>query len=204
MSIFVRKKMVWFLVLMLWVGMVTGIVIYNADDSSQVEIEQMAAEEEEEKEVEEAVSEVAYQESDLNSLEGKSVDVAKVSEKVEEEGADFFVEYRLERDKVRSEQVSLLREMINNPNSSEALKDQAQDRLLDMTNTLEKEMEIESLIRARGFEDALSFIHRNSVDIIIATPGLEESDVAKIGDVVAKATGLGLEDVTIIEKNFAE
>jgi stage III sporulation protein AH len=175
---------------MVWVGMVSAIVVYNLDDSVPVNKSNIKQEGKEKISLEEK----------MKLAEQKAVSVAKVNDKVKKEEKNFFVEYRLERDKIRSEQVNLLREMINNPNSNQDLKSRAQNRLLELTKSLEKEMEIESLIRARGYKDAIAFIHQNSVDIIIATSGLQKKDVAKIGDITAKTTGLGLEDITIIEK----
>ncbi|SDC03011.1 MULTISPECIES: SpoIIIAH-like family protein [unclassified Candidatus Frackibacter] len=189
MSIILKKKFVWFLVLMLWVGMLSAIIIYNTDNTVPVNNSDIKK-----------VKEEGSLEQKMKLVDQKVVSVAKVNEKAEEDQKNFFVEYRLERDKIRSEQVNLLREMINNPNSNQDLKSRAQNRLLNLTKDLEKEMEIESLIRARGYKDAIAYIHQNSVDIIIATKGLEKKDVAKIGDIVAKTTDLGLEDITIIEK----
>lgn len=86
---------------------------------------------------------------------------------------DFFIEYRLERDRARSEQINILREIVNNPNSDEASKKEAQRKILEITDKMEKEMEIESLIRARGYREALAYIHEEAVDVIIHTNGLE-------------------------------
>ncbi|MGM0471563.1 MAG: SpoIIIAH-like family protein [Bacillota bacterium] len=202
MSIVIKKKLVWFLVLMLWVGMLSAIVVYNDDGAVSITEDKEATTQAE------PVSKMQFEDTEaleekLRTMEQQSINVAKSSQEGTEQGEDFFVEYRLERDKIRSKQVNLLREMINNPNSDKELKNKAQDRLLKLTNNLEKEMEIESLIRARDYQDAISFIHRNSVDVIIATnEELQKKDVAKIGDIIAKTTGLDIEDITIIEKKF--
>lgn len=203
MSIFIRKKLIWLLVLMLWVGMISAIVVYNVEDSTPIS-EQEKTEESQTKQVSNMEVETTEElEKKLGQVEQEAINVAKTNKNDEQEDKNFFVEYRLERDKIRSEQVNLLREMINNPNSNKELKNKAQNRLLELTNNLEKEMEVESLIRARDYEDAISFIHQNSVDVIIASnKGLKRKDVAKVGDIVAKTTGLEIEDVTIIEKKY--
>ncbi|ADL13250.1 SpoIIIAH-like family protein [Acetohalobium arabaticum] len=200
MSIFIRKKLIWLLVLMLWVGMVSAIVVYNVDDSASISKEEKP----QAKEVSNMEIETPEElDKKLQKVEQKAINVAKTDQDTKKKDENFFIEYRLERDKIRSEQVNLLREMINNPNSNKELKNKAQNRLLEITNNLEKEMEIESLIRARDYQDAISFLHQNSVDVIIASnSGLEKKDVAKIGDIVAKTTGLEIEDVTIIEKKY--
>lgn len=187
-----KRSLGWFLVLMVWVGMVTAVILHRtpqkdqlAEVSSQVDIE-----------TQKQVKEVA--EDKLEAAE--SVEVAEVEQQAQKNSKDFFVEYRVERDQARSEQINLLREMINNPNSDKELKAQAQKLLLNITNNIEKEMEIESLIRARGYEDGIAFIHDDSVEVVIATQGLERKDAAKIGDIVTNTTDIPRQEVTIIEK----
>jgi stage III sporulation protein AH len=128
------------------------------------------------------------------------MDLSKVEEEAKENNKNFFVEYRIERDQARSEQINLLREMINNPNSDKKLKTKAQSQLLDITNNIEQEMEIESLVRARGYQDGIAFIHNNSVEVIVAAGELDQSDVAKIGNIVTNTTEVSLDNITIIEK----
>jgi len=126
-----------------------------------------------------------------NSNEGPGTDTSQ---------ENFFVEYRLQRERARSEQIAIYREMINNPNITEEARNKTQEKMMDLTEKMEKEVEIESLIRARGYEDALAYLHENSVDVIVRSSGLNEEDVARIGDIIVKTTGLGFDDVTIIEK----
>lgn len=202
-----KRRIGWFMVLMAWVGMVTAVVIHQeggvdnnlakvSSDKGYVEIETKELNDEYNI-IEEPVIKQNNRTKDLEQVSAISVTKAEDENK----GKDFFVEYRIERDRTRSEQINLLREMINNPNSDKNLKTQAQERLLKITNNIEKEMEIESLIRARGYNDGIAFIHDHSVELIIATEGLEKKDVIKIGDIISKTTGISLENITIIEKH---
>lgn len=113
---------------------------------------------------------------------------------------EFFVDYRLERDRTRSQQIELLREMVNNANSSEEIRKEAQKRLLSITSSLEKEMEIENIIRAKDYKDAVVFIQGNTVTIIIQAKDLTQEDIQKVSSLVVKSTGTKLEDVIIISK----
>ena len=198
-----KRRTGWFLVLMVWVGMVTAVVVHQTPGDRSlsevgpqgglVEIETGSGLESIENHPPENIEQV--------TSSGDPVDVQQVEKEAKEEGRDFFVEYRIERDQARSEQINLLREMINNPNSEEELKSQAQERLLQITDNIEQEMEVESLIRARGYEDGIVFIHDNSVEAIVANGDLEKEDIAKIGDLISNATGIPLQNITIIEKN---
>ncbi len=183
-----RRKFIWLIILMVWIGMVSSIIIYQGSD--YFELEKTASGNVEFIEEEPVVKEEVNNPDNINYTQSKE----------ETEGKDFFIEYRLERDKARSEQINIYREMINNPNTDQATQKEAQEKMLDLTEKIEKEMEIESLIRARGYKDALAYIHDESVDVIIQTNGLEKNDVARIGDVIVKTTGFKFEDVTIIEK----
>ena len=188
-----RRKSIWLVILMIWVGMVTSIIIYQGNDYL-------------------ALESVTSDNVDLVNPEMKTVDANPQSDQSpkinftqardEESGKDFFIEYRLERDKARSEQINIYREMINNPNTDPAAKKEATSKMLQLTEKMEKELEIEGLIRARGYQDALAYIHNNAVDVIIQTNGLQKEDVARVGDIIVKSTGFGFKDVTIIEKRI--
>ncbi|WP_230866950.1 SpoIIIAH-like family protein [Iocasia frigidifontis] len=184
----IRRKILWLMIMMVWVGMVTSIIVYQGGDYLAVE---------------ETVSEnIEVIEESKSQGGGKVDDINYTKAKDSQNEEDFFIEYRLERDKARSEQINIFREMINNPNSDEITKKEAQKKMLALTDKMEKELEIESLIRARGYKESLAYIHEEAVDVIVHTNGLNKSDVAKIGDIIVKITGFNFEDVTIIEKKI--
>ena len=112
---------------------------------------------------------------------------------------DFFIEYRLERDKIRSERSDLLRESIKNAKTDDS-RNQAQDIVLKMIAEKQKETEMESLIKSRGFADALVFIRENSVSAIIKTTSLSKEEVIQVADVISRVTGVKAEDISISAK----
>ncbi len=189
----IRRKVIWLTILMVWVGMVTSIIIYQGND--YLDLETVTSED---IEISEGVQ--IIEQGVVNQNTNQDVNFTKAKEEGDEK--DFFIEYKLERDKSRSEQINIFREMINNPNSDQAIKKEAQKMMLALTDKMEKEMEIESLIRARGYKEALAYIHDEAVDVIIHTNGLEKEDVAKVGDIIIKVTGFNTEEVTIIEKKI--
>lgn len=188
------RRIAWFMVLMVWVGMVVAVVVYQSPEE-EVYHANIDFDDDNLAEADSIITET------IGDSNMQREEIAKeVSADDERTSLDFFVEYRVQRDKARSEQVNLLREMINNPNSDEVVKTQAQERLLEITNNIEKEMEIESLIRAQGYKDGIALVRKDSVDIIVASDGLTKQDAAKIGNIVANNTGIGAENVTIVEK----
>ena len=76
--------------------------------------------------------------------------------------------------------------------------------MLALSERIEEEMEVESLIRAAGFTDAVAFLHEGSIDLIIQSTGLTAEEVAKIGDIVVRVTDLKFEDISIIENRVPD
>ena len=112
---------------------------------------------------------------------------------------DFFIEYRLEREKIRSERSDLLRESIKNAKNDD-VRSHAQEIVLKMITEKQKESEMESLIKARGFTDSLVFIRENSVNAIVKTNSLSREEVVQIADVISRVSGVKIEDISISAK----
>ena len=115
-------------------------------------------------------------------------------------GSGFFVEYRLERERSRGYQIQLLREIINNTNSDGESRKKAQDQLYVISNNLQKELEVESLIRAKGYQDAVVFLEGKTVTVVIQAKTLSQEDAIKITDLVSRSTGVGAQNIVIIPK----
>ncbi|MGI9860020.1 SpoIIIAH-like family protein [Moorella naiadis] len=115
-------------------------------------------------------------------------------------GAAFFIEYRLERDRQRSQQIALLKQILDNPNSGGEGKQEAQKRLVDLTQQMDLEMQLEKLIVAKGYQDAAVFIQPNAVNVIIRADKFGDEDANKIGDLVSRSTGRPREQISMINK----
>lgn len=123
---------------------------------------------------------------------------------------DFFIEYRLDRERTRGRQIELLREIINSSTASEQARQKAQEELLAITNKLAREMELEHLIRAKGYRDATVCIEEKGVTVIVQPgPGQREGkapakitpeDITKICEVVSWGTGVGEQNIIVIPK----
>ncbi|QDR80807.1 SpoIIIAH-like family protein [Sporomusa termitida] len=112
---------------------------------------------------------------------------------------DFFVEYRLERDKIRSERSDLLREIIKDAKTEDS-KQEAQATILKMTLEKQREAEMENLIKSKGFGDALVFIRDNSVSAVVKTTALSREEVIQVAEVICRIAGVKPEDVTVSAK----
>ncbi|NMA54648.1 MAG: SpoIIIAH-like family protein [Firmicutes bacterium] len=110
---------------------------------------------------------------------------------------DFYVEQRLSRDRVRSQEMDTLREIIHNPGTSHNNRTEAESRLIYLSEEQAKETSTEALIKAKGFADAIVYLHSNSVHVLVKAANLTVDEVTCIGDIVAKSLEIPLENISI-------
>ncbi len=113
---------------------------------------------------------------------------------------EFFVECRLDRDRVRSEQIETLKEIAAQPDSSSEVRDSAQKDLMQLTENISKETELEKLVMARGYNDAAVMILPRSATVVVQVRSLPPSELDQIRALVAKTTGLDAGSVFVIPK----
>jgi stage III sporulation protein AH len=135
-----------------------------------------------------------------NAVTLENIEAPGINKEAKEKGNDFFIDYKLERDRLRSQEADYLRELINNPNAVQQSKDKAQQDLIALSQKVEKEMIVENLIKAKGFEDAVIFLSDDVANVVVKVTGLKQNEVAQITDIVTKTTGINVDKITIIER----
>ncbi len=114
--------------------------------------------------------------------------------------SNYFDAYRENRQSVRDMEMRYVQTLSSSENSDEAVKKQAEERLLEIAALMEKELKIESLIRAKGFEDAIAFVEEGSVNIVVKATELTSAQATKILKLVADETGEASQNITIITR----
>lgn len=110
---------------------------------------------------------------------------------------DFYIEARLERDRSRSEEKQLLQEVLADQKSTPEARAEAQRRLMEVVRRAAREAEAESLIRAKGFADAVVFVHDEGAVVVVRAAALRPGDAARIADAASAATGVPFSAVRI-------
>ena len=114
---------------------------------------------------------------------------------------DYFAASRLSREQARDEAVSTLRELSESEEADQAAKDEAAAQISALADDSVTEANIESLIRAKGYADAVVMIGDSSVNVVVAPSdgGLQATDVTVIKDIVVSETGVTAGQVKIVE-----
>lgn len=118
-----------------------------------------------------------------------------------DEKSAFFSEYRLEREKNRSKEKELWEGIINSTTAEVTFKTMAQQELVKMVSLTEKEMIIENLIIAKGFEDALVFLTDDNVTVVVNANELNQQSVAQIQDIIMRKTNISPSNIKIMQKD---
>ncbi len=112
-----------------------------------------------------------------------------------------FSEYKLERERMRSRQVELLQNLAYDSNSERERKEQAQVDLQTFIEKISRETEIENLLKAQGYLDALVLLDQEAITVVVPVTLVRE-EAARIGELVHRLTGIRLERITIVDETI--
>lgn len=110
--------------------------------------------------------------------------------------ASFFESFRQDRDTTRAQEISYLDMIVEQGADAETLAD-AQQQKMDIVGYMEKELTVESLLKAKGFSDAAVTLHTGSVNVILSAETLTDEQVAQVLDIVMRETGEGAENIKV-------
>ncbi|MBQ4154030.1 MAG: SpoIIIAH-like family protein [Clostridia bacterium] len=112
--------------------------------------------------------------------------------------ADYFTTARSDRKKARDEALALLKETANDVKASEGDKAKANEKIAEIAGEIEKENAIESLVKAKGFEEAVAVIGEDNITVIVKSEELLASQTLQIQDAVTSQTDFSLEKIKIV------
>lgn len=117
----------------------------------------------------------------------------------ETEARALFAAYRLERESSREQELALLQEVIDDPQSSGEARREAEQRRLAIAQAVENEAAAESLLRARGFGETVVLISGEQATVICGLE-LTGASAAQIAAVTADCCGVSFENVIIVNR----
>jgi stage III sporulation protein AH len=112
--------------------------------------------------------------------------------------ANFFAESRMGRDNSRSVIKQELEAVINNKSAAKEAKNVASTQLMQLIDRGDKENKIETLVKSKGFEDALCFIDEHGVELTVKSEEpLTAEKVSQIKDIIVKTTKMSPSVITV-------
>ena len=111
---------------------------------------------------------------------------------------DFFAQARLERDTQRGREKEELKNITIDKSAPKDSVSKAYDQMMDIIKLSEKEANIESLIKQKGFKDAIIYFSQDgSIDLVVKASSLSAAETAQLVDIVSRHTSTDIENIHI-------
>ena len=113
---------------------------------------------------------------------------------------DFFAASQIERQRARDEAIEVLQSVVDDATALESVKQQALADIAAIAANIETEANIESLIKAKGFEECVAVISGDKANIVVKSEGLRPNQLSQILEIVYLQADILPANVTISEK----
>ncbi len=120
------------------------------------------------------------------------------SENTTEDSKQFFEEAVMNRQKARDEAIEVIKNTLENGNSSEEAKAEAIKQTSEIAANIQRESNIENLIKAKGYSDCIAMIQNGECNVILPPKSLDDSTAVAIFDVVHSQTGFSSDKIKIV------
>lgn len=112
--------------------------------------------------------------------------------------ATFFSSYRSNRETARAEEFSYLDAIIASESTSEEVKATAEEKQVELLSFIENELVLESLIKAKGYDDAVVTMSTNNLNVIVNKAELTSEEVSKILGIILEETDYTASQVYVV------
>ncbi len=113
---------------------------------------------------------------------------------------NYFTSVALVRQQSRDEAIDVLMLITENEEADEAAKAEAAEKISKIAVDIQNETNIETLVKAKGFEDCIAVISEDAVSVIVRADSLQANEAAQILSIVYETTGISPQNISIINK----
>ncbi|HBM80158.1 MAG: SpoIIIAH-like family protein [Clostridiales bacterium] len=129
---------------------------------------------------------------------GKTSDAASdILTNSNQAASSLFVDVKIAKENERTASKQDLKSIIDSSNTSKEAKATAEKRLETLVNNSEKEMISESLIKSKGYEDALVLIGDNNVNVTVKGKNVSGDKVNEIKNIVVRQSGYPASKISV-------
>lgn len=129
---------------------------------------------------------------------GKATDNEQEAVIASKETNNYFAQTKMDRENARDEDIETIKNITTDQLATKEAKSKAQEKMLKIVEINQKEANIESLIKGKGYSDAIAmFSDDGSVDVIVKAPAISKADTAKIVDIVVRQGNVPFDKVII-------
>ena len=135
-----------------------------------------------------------------NNMENNYSDSEETGGGANENKSDYFSATALSRSQSRDEAIDVLKLVAENESASEEAKAEAAAKISKIAVDIQNEINIETLVKAKGFEECVAIIADDAVSVIVKAESLQANEAAQIFAIAYETTGISPENISIINK----
>ena len=110
---------------------------------------------------------------------------------------DYATAMKLNREQMRDSNREALMEIINNEQLSDEAKQDAINKMVELTEIAEMEANAEMLLEAKGFTNVVVSISENSCDVVLDMGEVTDAKRAQVEDIIKRKTGVTADKIVI-------
>ncbi|WP_054749913.1 SpoIIIAH-like family protein [Ruminiclostridium josui] len=186
---FLKRKQIIVLSLVLML-LVAGYLQYNYNKSSQYSEDDSAQ-----------IGDAVYVDNQ-DASDKENIDTAAAGDEEKtataSKEANTFCSGKMDRDVTRDKDIETMKSIYQDDMASKDAKSKAYEKMMKIVETSQKETNIETLIKEKGFNDVVAlFSDDGSVDVVVKAPAISKADWAKIADIVSRQGNVPFDKIVI-------
>lgn len=135
-----------------------------------------------------------------NNMDDSYSDSAQTDADPKDEN-NYFTSTALSRSQSRDEAIDVLKLVSEDAEASEEARAEAAAKISKIALDIQNESNIETLVKAKGFEECVAIIGDDAVSVVVKAESLQANEAAQIFAIVYETTGVSPENISIISKN---
>ncbi len=146
------------------------------------------------------VGSLGYGDNNMDDNNSDSESAGAENEGEGENENDYFAATVINRQQSRDEAIDVLKLVSEDESASAEAKAAAAEKISAIAVDIQNEANIETLVKAKGFEDCVAIISDGAVSIIVKAESLQANEAAQILAIAYETTGISPENISIINK----
>lgn len=110
---------------------------------------------------------------------------------------EYFAQAKLDREETQDKIAEMTQEILKSVEENDTVKSEAVAKAAQLATILEQQTNVESLIKAKGFENCLVFIQNGECSIVVKDSTLTDEDTLIIKDIATGQTGVSIDKIKI-------
>ncbi len=111
---------------------------------------------------------------------------------------DYFATVRQDRERAREEALAILKDALQDVKPDDAARQTALEAVAAEAKAVEQENAVESLVKAKGFADCVTFIEKDYCHVTVKATSLTEAQTLQIAQIVMGQTSVPAANINIM------